>query len=393
MNYLKIVIDTSVLFSIKPKSLINSALCKLIEEESNNNEIDIQWFLPEIVYKERKFQLFLEAQNLFKSTKKLFDLININKVISIDEIKNRLEKLLDNSIKTNKLKIIKLDYSKVNWQEIVEKSVNRLPPFDPGENEKGFRDAIVIESYFQLLSETQNISNPCYVILATNDELQIESVKKRIVNLKNKYSPLNIDGIKGFINSLKSRIEIEITEKVRELAKNYFFSHESTESLFIDKKIQNTIEINFFKILNELPDGANKRINSNWYVEDPQFLNKNDSRWAWISKISVGFKTFKNISKIQPINYSNYGSSGSVIPTESSSGSAVFYTPSLITSGSAIENAYNGGSVLIPGGSFYDEVLFAVGKNDFEIKWSIEVDKNFIISDPKIEDIKFIEGE
>ena len=50
---LKVVFDTSVLHTTLASSLINSAVAKLIEENSGHIDLKLSWYLPDVVRHER----------------------------------------------------------------------------------------------------------------------------------------------------------------------------------------------------------------------------------------------------------------------------------------------------------------------------------------------------
>jgi hypothetical protein len=66
-----------------------------------------------------------------------------------------------------------------------EKSVFRLPPFDVGESEKGFRDAILVETFCQLVKTLPKTPAICRIVLLSSDELLLEAATNRLHDRNN----------------------------------------------------------------------------------------------------------------------------------------------------------------------------------------------------------------
>lgn len=392
---LKILLDTSVLFSPSPTLPINFELNKLISQSKNYT--GLAWYIPEIVVDERKYQLITTAEELFRATKTLEKLLGQSFEKKFDSITKRIDEVFDNVKNTNLLRIFELDNSKVNWHQIFKNSAYRLPPFKPGDTEKGFRDAVVLESYIQLLSESQTDPHPCRVVLATSDNLLARATRERIKGMKNSHPPSNIGEIRELINVLLTRVDENLTEKVREMARDYFFNSESNESLFFKMKLQNKIESEFRKELLELPEGAEKRSNDIWNVAPPEFQKKDGARWTWVNNVSLSHRAYRTIytpfSQIpgQYITGSYIGAGaatpGTLFPSEFTLGPTQIYHTGIVSAGSLEQNLLTSGSIVYPVDSIFPkEVLVAMGRTDFEINWSIEINKE-ILSDPRIEKI------
>jgi hypothetical protein len=54
---------------------------------------------------------------------------------------------------------------KVNWNEVINSAVLKLPPFEAGEKEKGFRDALILEAFSQLAEAAPKSSASARMIL------------------------------------------------------------------------------------------------------------------------------------------------------------------------------------------------------------------------------------
>jgi hypothetical protein len=56
-----------------------------------------------------------------------------------------------------------VDESKIDLKNLILRSVTRQAPFDPGEKEKGFRDAIILETFYQKVENLPTSSQVCRI--------------------------------------------------------------------------------------------------------------------------------------------------------------------------------------------------------------------------------------
>src|SRR5262249_30705270 len=67
-----------------------------------------------------------------------------------DELIARVEEVIQAQIKEQEIEVVNLDVTAVDWTSLIKRAVLRHPPFEAGDKEKGFRDAIVLETFAQL---------------------------------------------------------------------------------------------------------------------------------------------------------------------------------------------------------------------------------------------------
>ena len=59
---LLVVFDTNVLYTQVASDLVRAEVQKIIEENSNHPDLIIEWYLPDIVIGERKYQMLLKIK-------------------------------------------------------------------------------------------------------------------------------------------------------------------------------------------------------------------------------------------------------------------------------------------------------------------------------------------
>ena len=75
----------------------------------------------------------------------------------------------------------------------------RRPPFSAGENEKGFRDALVAEAARQLIASSPSAASECRIVVVTADELLAKAITIAARNRDNVMVLPSIAELKGFI--------------------------------------------------------------------------------------------------------------------------------------------------------------------------------------------------
>jgi hypothetical protein len=401
---LRILIDTSVLFSKSIYSPINYELQKLIEDCKKLTELRVTWYIPDVVIDERKYQIKNQVKELLQATTKLYRFLGRNLDVNLNTITEQIDKNFENYLINNNLTVHKLNVVDVDWNNLIKCSTDRLPPFQSGDKEKGFRDALIIENYLQLLSEFGKVPGLFRVMLATKDKLQKNTALERMKNKINSQPPGNIDDIKELIKVLSSKIDEVETEKVRELASALFYQINDKETLYYAARIRETIEEKYLKQLLNVPEGAEYRINSDWEISLPEYKDKKGKRWTWISKISQEHNAYKSIPIQPPQFMSQYATGsfvkvgpnaeGTILPTEYSGGTIPIYLTPAGPSGSFMQNIPSGGSITYPSESIPSSIIIvATGKIDFEVQWSFDITDETTIEQTNIDEIRFIQDK
>lgn len=153
---LKVVFDTNVLWTGSASDLLKQEVSELIEANSQHSDLAISWYLPEIVRHERQFQMLTQSLELLPSIQKLERLLGHNLNINEGIIKQRVNEAIESQITKLGINVIRLDTARVEWRDLILNAAYRRPPFSQGPKEKGFRDALVVEAFLQLVSDSQS---------------------------------------------------------------------------------------------------------------------------------------------------------------------------------------------------------------------------------------------
>jgi hypothetical protein len=139
-----VLIDTNILFTRGATAPFRRDLDALIQA-TPNGAVSITWCVPEVVASERAFQMFSHAKTKAAALREVEEILErelLNPAeMSLEFFAKRVAKhLADLGVMQ-----LRIDPSKVDWARMIRRAVFREAPFSPGENERGFRDAVILE--------------------------------------------------------------------------------------------------------------------------------------------------------------------------------------------------------------------------------------------------------
>jgi hypothetical protein len=204
-----------------------------------------------------------------------------------------------------------LDTTKVDWQRLMLDACYRRAPFQEGEKkEKGFRDALIGESFLQLVADSPKAADVCRVVLVTCDKLLTSAVNSRLSAVPNAAVLLSIQELKGLINTLSSDVDEAFIARLRSKAEKLFFvSGESRDTLYythnIRQRLMETFEATLARTPDELTDTTYRR-NGQWWINAPTFVRKEVSRVFWSSRLDIETEAIR-VSAVSPTaSYTQY---------------------------------------------------------------------------------------
>lgn len=103
--------------------------------------------------------------------------------------------------------------STVHWDDVIYRAAFRLAPFQVGDAEKGFRDAVVLETFCQLY-ETLGISEPSQLVLVTSDKLLREALTERLGNRPGVVFHENIESLETSIVALSTEYDQKLAQEI-----------------------------------------------------------------------------------------------------------------------------------------------------------------------------------
>lgn len=290
---LRVVFDTSVLFTQVVYDFVRSEVRQLIEGNSKHPDLSICWYLPNIVVEERRHQMQRKASELLPSIAKLEKLLGHNLNITNNILANRVNEAIEKQLGELGISILDIDTTIVDWKDLIHRSVYRYPPFGPGEQEKGFRDALIAETFLQLVKRSPATPTICRLAIVASDGPLKEYVTSSTKDTKNVRVLSTISELESLINTLVSEVTEEFVAELKEKASKLFFEKENKASLYYKETISEKIKESYGEKLKEVPKEGLLRENGTWWIYDPVFVKKERQRIFWITPIFVDIKLFK----------------------------------------------------------------------------------------------------
>lgn len=377
---LKVIFDTNVIYTGSASDLLRNEIVKLIDDHKSLSDIEIDWYLSETVIMERIFQMNKKANDLLPSIVKLEKLLGHNLNITQEIVQGRVSDTVNKQLTSFGIKKIKIDTSKVDWESIINNSLNRLPPFEDNEKEKGFRDALILEGLKHVISSSPVTKSVCRIIFITNDG-PLSKAAKQIDKLpSNVYVYPDIDELISLINILDSEITEDRIAKIITEAEKLFFESGDDSSLFYTQDIRHKITSTFSEELNIKENGANSRENGTWWIAKPGFESKNKQHVTWKNIITVDFTSYKTVAVPNAIR--SY--TGNIEPFQ------------LGMTGLGNANNFQTGMGLGLGsynspGITNSKEKMGSGKTRFEVTWSVTLTTDNKLKSPKIDAINYLD--
>jgi len=369
---LRIVPDTNIIYTERALQLLRNEVIEMIRSSADIDEYRIEWHIPRIVLDERQFQMNKSFGKHLDQVERLQELIGSNFDISKEKISRSINSKTDEIIKELGISTIELDYKKVDWEKMVSSSVQRKLPFEDGTKEKGFRDAIVLESFYQLL-EDSNLESTTMIFIS-NDKIVKKALSENVTDeIYEKLSVYDsLSELRNFLNILKSQSQEKEIGMIREESHKLFYTEDDQDSIILKEGITEEIEERFHRELHELKSHAEKRINNGYNIREPIFLKKEGNQITWETFLERPFKLFIS-ENIYPDQFNLYG--GSYLePVAFGSVGSSLYDP-------------------LARHGYWKDSYVGRGISKFSVIWSIEIDEESQIGNISVDDLKFVDTD
>ena len=182
---LKVLFDTSILFTQPAYDLTRPDVRQLIEKNSSHPDLALSWYLPRVVVGERQYQMQQRALALLPNLEKLERLLGHKLNVTPDILATRVEAAITDQIDKMSITVLDLDTNAVDWPTVITRAVRRDLPFEAGNTEKGFRDCLIAQTFFQLVRDSPTTPGHCRLAVVTSDVRLAEYVHEGTNEAKN----------------------------------------------------------------------------------------------------------------------------------------------------------------------------------------------------------------
>jgi hypothetical protein len=396
---LRVVLDTSALFTATASTFLRREVSELITEAERTSSLAISWYVPSVVRHERHFQMLMEARKYLPTIEKLERLLGHNLNITDHILELRVKEAVDSQVKELNLIVLEFDPKSVDWVQLSEDAVFRRPPFQPGEKEKGFRDALILESFVQLVQASPTTSVAARMILVSGDGLLREAAQARTSRFANVYVLDSVDALKGLINTLDSTADEGFIALLQEQAGKIFFVPGEEANLYHKAGVQGQLDHALRNGITSLPNSAERYDTLEWSLNPPRFVSKQGQKIVWVSRFEASLRAVR--SPQTSVTFPQAGtllSPSVMIPTTSqiqvtppagSAFSTLEFAPSIWPAGSFSTQDYSGPTRGLLT-SFMDQTV-ATGKASLDVMWSTSLTAGGSLTRPKVNEVVVVE--
>lgn len=291
-----VVLDTNSLFTDHADKLLSSEISELIQNGFQDTGNDIFWYIPDIVKKERHYQMSARANQLLPNLAKLERLLGHR--LNIDErtLYPRVTEAISRQIELHGLKLLNLDPALVDWASLIDLAAFRKPPFSAGK-EKGFKDAIVLETFCQFAGGLPKSLGSCRIVFLSEDALLRDAIKDRCSNSSNVECIGGIEELKNLINAIASQLPDEEVRRIVSLADNIFFEKDDKNTLWYRSNIaENVNELVSGSSVESAGDGFRIKVTKR-LINRPVFIKKQSQTIRFATKVSIHVSASRVVSK------------------------------------------------------------------------------------------------
>lgn len=376
-----VIFDTSVLFTQVASDLIRNDTQKIIESNSDHVDLEIEWYLPEVVIGERKHQMLGKAKELLPNMKKLERLIGHKFGVGEDTLELHVDKSINNSMEKHRLKRININANEVDWLDLIERSVKRLPPFESNEKEKGFRDSIIAHSFLQLQKASPSTPNICRLALVSEDQRLREYVSELTEKSNNVRILKGLDELESLINTLVSTVQEDFAEDLAKKASKAFFEKGNDKTLYYKERIGEKIREQYSSDLKNTILSGHMRTNGTWWISDPIFIKKERQQIYWVTPVEPEFEIY---------HYERDGDGQNALAGLADLFLAQSKGLSTATETPPSQVAQGGLSGFLGASLPQKKIIDIKGRDKFEVHWSTTLSQAQNLTSPKLIKIEYV---
>jgi len=314
-----IIVDSNILWH-EGKALVVSPEFQQFWDD-NSQRFPMKLIIPSVVRGELLYQQTTSALKLLTTANK-----NIEKIGAITEksyshrikevrIKKEVAGRFDNWVRRVNAQIIEPPITNIDWNKIIENSVWRILPFTPDaknpKNEKGFRDALILETVQDIC---RSYHDNFFIAFICSDYPLRTASEKRLSQYTKFSCYESLKAFSSFIELTQQNLTNEFVKLILSKARNKFFDN-TINCISIKHQIFKNIAEDYSVRLNNSPDISSllsplSSVSITWEPSGPEqiwlvapvfeMLEGRDT-FHWISEIRM-VRSFikKPLSTVQP---------------------------------------------------------------------------------------------
>lgn len=280
-----IVLDTNAIFAGKGQessgttdNFLPSKVIAVINDPKHK-KLNLSWAIPRMVRNEREHHMREAAKSAVSHASKMPRLFN-KALWDISQVHKRISDLAEEDLNSHGVSVVECDMSRVNWDALTYAAGFRQLPFSPDNSkEKGFKDAVVAETFFQFCSDVIDKTTDTAIVV-TNDELLREHILARTQGKRVKVVE-NIDALSNELNVLASDIPPSLAQQLPSVAVSLL-----KDDATFWASVYQEIEAKHAASINSYPNANNVRVFKRTF-QPPVFLRKEMTRVSFQCRLDI----------------------------------------------------------------------------------------------------------
>lgn len=217
---LNVMFDTNAIMNTEFDTFASKAAKNLIVEHSRHGDLDIRWLVPEVVRGEREYQMQAVYSGISRHVAKAESLFAQQWGVTQDRVHQRIAARIDEELAAHGMQVMSCNVTRVDWPDMVRRSCMREPPFSTGKTEKGFRDAVLCETFIQLVGD---LTGRDAAVLVSGDQLVKEYIANRGVLGNRARLVDNLESLHDDIQLRVANVDEPLRALIEERAQQIFY--------------------------------------------------------------------------------------------------------------------------------------------------------------------------
>lgn len=258
----------------------------MIETTGSQLGIDIRWYVPDVVVGERRRQMNEQAQKMLPTLNRAGRLLGRGLISGPGELASSIDRVISEDIERLRINQIELDADRVSWREIIKAAIERLPPFEPEKPDKGFKDALILETFKQIVGTLPVTLKAARIFLVTNDALLAEAAGFFVSKFQN-VAVVTREDLRTRLTAIAAHITQADLEALMPKAVATFYTEGATErALYYREKIGEYVRRELSRSASAAGFGASVKIEA-LTIAHPSFVKKEGQRLSFATTITA----------------------------------------------------------------------------------------------------------
>lgn len=302
-----VIPDTNILWNDDPAKIVSSGFDKFWNTFSGDYNLEL--YIPEVVKGELLYQLTKPA---LKSISDIAESINNISVITgkqhrhnITNTKTKvlIEKRFDMWLKGKNGTLVQMPTNNIDWNEIINKAIWRLPPFEDIKKgkiieEKGFRDSMILETIIDICKREKKLNDISFIC---NDKTLRTSANVALIKDLRFSSYESINDFQSYLSLLKEKLESQFVKDILGKASDKFFTQGNKDTYYYRENISGAIVDKYGNYISNplesesgIPSPSISSLTGNeWeptkqagmWIDNAEFVKKHENTYYWKNKI------------------------------------------------------------------------------------------------------------